>query len=315
MSSSRPVITLTTDFGLQDPYVGLMKGVILGINPDAEIIDVTHGVTPQNVLQGSFLLRHSHSYFPKDAIHVAVVDPGVGTNRRPVLLETPNARFIAPDNGLLTHVLLHGLNQPSTKGGLVNLPDGWKAHHLTNPAYWLQPLSHTFHGRDLFAPVAAHLSNGVTPSELGDEVGTLHCLPMSTPHWQDNTLRGRVVHVDRFGNLVTDIPATLLHPPSYPASPQPHPTSPQPSPSPPPPSSSFPRRRESIPPSNIQIEIAHTTIHGLSESYAEADGLLAIIGSFDTLEIALKNGNAAAHLCMKPGETIVIRTTPFVIPA
>lgn len=270
--SSRPVITLTTDFGLQDPYVGLMKGVILGINPDAEIVDVTHGVTPQNVLQGSFLLHHSHRYFPKDAIHVAVVDPGVGTNRRAILLETPDGRFIAPDNGLLTHVILHGLSQPSFKGGLVEIPAGWRAYHLTNPAYWLKPLSRTFHGRDLFAPVAAHLSNGVHPSELGDEVGSLHCLPTSAPRWKDNVLRGRIVHVDRFGNLVTDIPGDVL--PNG---------------------------------DSARIETGDAVIRGLSSSYAEADGLLAIIGSFDTLEIALKNGDAAATLGMGPGESVVIR--------
>ena len=291
MPSPKSVITLTTDFGIQDPYVGLMKGVILSINPDAEIVDVTHGVAPQNVLQGSFLLHHSRRYFPKDAIHVAVVDPGVGTNRRAVLLETPQGRFLAPDNGLLTHVLLHSLGRPSTKGGPVELPQGWRAYHLTNPAYWLQPLSRTFHGRDLFAPVAAHLSNGVPPSELGDEVGSLHCLPMSTPHWRGDILRGRVVHVDRFGNLVTDIPADLLTVDASPSGPP----------------RGVPRGRPS--PLNVQIEVGGAVIEGLSASYAEADGLLAIIGSFDTLEIALKNGSAASKLNACPGDPVVVRRT------
>lgn len=275
MLSSQPVITLTTDFGLQDPYVGLMKGVILRINPNAEIVDVTQGVTPQNVLQGSFLLQHSYRYFLKDAIHVAVVDPGVGTNRRAVLLETPEGRFLAPDNGLLTHVLLDGLGQPSAEGGPVELPTGWRAYHLTNADYWLQPLSHTFHGRDIFAPVAAHLSKGATPSDLGDKVDSLHCLAISTPNWQDNVLRGRVVHVDRFGNLVTDILAALLttH-------------------------------------DSVWIEVGDTAVNGLSSSYAEADGLLAIIGSFDTLEIALKNGNAAAKLGLGPAAPVTVRRNP-----
>ena len=292
MSSPKPVITLTTDFGIQDPYVGLMKGVVLGINPDAKIIDLTHGVTPQNVLQGSFLLHHSRRYFPTDAIHVAVVDPGVGTNRRAVLLETPQGRFLAPDNGLLSHVLLRGLGRPSAKGGPVELPQGWRAYHLTNPAYWLHPLSRTFHGRDLFAPVAAHLSNGVPPSELGDEVGSLHCLPMSTLHWRGDILRGRIVHVDRFGNLVTDIPADLLTVDASPSGPRrgvPH------------------GRPFSL---NVQIEVGVAVIEGLSDSYAEADGLLAIVGSFDTLEIALKNGNAASKLSLVPAAPVTVRRKP-----
>ena len=289
MPSPSPVITLTTDFGLQDPYVGLMKGVILRINPSAEIVDVTHGVTPQNVLQGSFLLHHSHRYFPRNAIHVAVVDPGVGTNRRAILLETPVGRFLAPDNGLLTHVLIHGLDLPSTEGGPVELPAGWRAYHLTNANYWLQPLSHTFHGRDIFAPVAAHLSAGAASSELGDAVDSLRCLPMSTPHWRGDLLRGRVVHVDRFGNLVTDIPSSLLKPETTPLDPQ----------------RGAPCGRPSL--LNVQIEAGDTVIHGLSDSYAEADGLLAIIGSFDTLEIALKNGNAASMLSLAPTDTVIVR--------
>ena len=270
MDSNKPVITLTTDFGLQDPYVGLMKGVIIGINPDAEIVDLTHGIQPQNVLQGSFLLHHSHRYFPKDAIHVAVVDPDVGTNRRAVLLETPLGRFIAPDNGLLTHLLLDGLGLSSTKGGPEGIPADWRAWHLTNADYWLQPLSRTFHGRDLFSPVAAHLSKGVSSSEFGDEIASLHCMPMSTPHWWREALRGRVVHVDRYGNLVTDIPASLVA-------------------------------------ANMTIDVGDATIHGLSSSYAEADGLLAIVGSFDTLEVALKNGNAASRLSLAPGAAVTVR--------
>ena len=275
MASSQPVITLTTDFGLQDPYAGLMKGVILRINPNAEIVDVTHGVTPQNILQGSFLLQHGIRYFPKDAIHVAVVDPGVGTNRRAVLLDTPEGRFLAPDNGLLTHVLLHGLGRTSMDGGPVVLPDGWRAYHLTNAEYWLHPLSHTFHGRDIFAPVAAHLSTRVAPSDLGDEVDSLYCLPISKPHWRNDVLRGSVVHVDRFGNLVTDIPAALL-----------------------------------TTDDSVRIEVGDTTVDVLSGSYAEAGGLLAIIGSFDTLEIAVKNGSAAVELGLGPTAPVTVRRKP-----
>ena len=201
---------------------------------------------------------------------MAVVDPGVGTNRRAVLLETPRGRFIAPDNGLLTHLLLDGLGRSSTKGGQEGIPAGWKAYHLTNADYWLQPLSRTFHGRDLFAPVAAHLSKGVSPSELGDEIDSLHCMPTCAPKWNDDVLHGKIVHVDRYGNLVTDIPASLVA-------------------------------------ANVTVDVGDVTIHGLRGSYAEADGLLAIVGSFDTLEVALKNGNAASRLSLAPGAAVTVR--------
>ena len=272
MSPSRPVITLTTDFGSIDPYVGVMKGVVLGINPEASLVDITHQIEPQNILQGAFLLGKGYHFFPPHAIHLVVVDPGVGSSRRPIILETPRGRFVGPDNGVLSYVLTDGGAQPLMgKADQVGLPAEWRAYHLTNPGYWLHPLSSTFHGRDLFAPVAGHLSLGVLPQEMGEEVDSLTCLPVDAPTWEDDRLRGRVVHIDRFGNLITDLPSSLLD------------EAPQ-----------------------LKVDVGGSRIRGLSANYAQGDGLLALIGSYDTLEVALKNGSAAAKLGAHIGDAVLV---------
>ena len=176
-----PIVVFTTDFGLSDAYAGVMKGVALIINPNLRLIDLTHQILPQNVAQGSFILGINHRFFPRDAIHVAVVDPGVGTDRRPVLLTTPCGTFAAPDNGLLSGVITGYLGPVPTAAGPVALPPELSAVHLTNPAYWRHPVSHTFHGRDIFTPVAAYLSLGVAPEDLGEPIDSLHYLPMPQP--------------------------------------------------------------------------------------------------------------------------------------
>ncbi len=275
MSASRPIITLTTDFGHADPYVGVVKGVILGINPNALIVDVTHEISPQNIRQGAFLLENSRRFFPPSAIHVAVVDPGVGSDRRPVLLDTPSGRFVGPDNGIFSFLLDDGSGTGAGRAGRVPTPPGCRAYHLNNPRYWLSPLSATFHGRDLFAPVAAHLSLGTPPASLGEVVDSLIRLPGSTPTRDGNRVHGRTLHVDRFGNLITDLPAGLFH--------------------------------GAV---ETRVEVGGVTIHGLSASYAEANGLLAIIGSCDTLEIALKNGSAAARLGLSVGDPVTVTISP-----
>ena len=188
---SRSIITLTTDFGTTDPYAGVMKGVISGINPDALLVDLTHDVEPQNVLQGAFLLGSSYRFFPPRTIHLVVVDPGVGSSRRLVLLDTPQGRFIAPDNGVLSYVLKDCGARTTPEGeSRQQVPDGYQAYHLTNSGYWLHPLSSTFHGRDVFAPVAGHLSLGTPPSDLGEEIPSLICLPIASPEWQGDRLSG-----------------------------------------------------------------------------------------------------------------------------
>lgn len=258
---ANPLITLTTDFGLSDPYVGLMKAVILQINPHATIVDITHGIRPQAVEQAAFLVSKSYGYFPPHAIHVVVVDPGVGTARRALSVATPHGTFVAPDNGVLGRLNL--LNQ---SGGLQSDCRAWR---LTQPAFWRLPVSHTFHGRDVFAPVAAHLSLGIDPSNLGDEVHSLAPLHYSQPAWKDDSIEGQVIHIDHYGNLVTDIEAWALadcH--------------------------------------GLLTEIKGQTIQDLSPSYSEGGELLAIIGSFDTLEIAAKNASAEQRLDARIGDTV-----------
>ena len=177
-----PVIALLTDFGVRDTYVGELKGAVLSINPTVTIVDITHSVPPQDVRVGAFLLGNAAAAFPAGTVFVAVVDPGVGTERRPVLLETPQGAFVAPDNGLLTRVAWHDDHHPPpSTSGLAPLPSGVKAWHLTNPAYWRSSVSNTFHGRDVFAPVAAHYAAGVPAAEMGSPVTELWRLPFPLP--------------------------------------------------------------------------------------------------------------------------------------
>ena len=276
MTSS--LLVFTTDFGLSDAYAGVMKGVALSINPGLSFIDLTHQISPQNVAQGSFLLGLNHHYFPEDAIHVAVVDPGVGTNRRPVLLTAPWGRFIAPDNGLLTGVISGYLALQPEAAGPVDLPEGLTAVHLTNPDYWRHPVSHTFHGRDIFTPVAAHLSLGMEPEGLGEVVRSLFYLPMPKPINHAGTITGQVIYQDTYGNLVTNIPADSL------------PTA-----------------------ESVEVRIKGHSIVGLSrtfndDNYANDSGLIALTASHGYLEVALANGNAAVLLSASEGEVVQVVT-------
>ena len=266
-----PIITLTTDFGTSDPYVGVMKGVILGINPQAQIVDISHQIQPQSIVEGAFIIGTSHGYFPDGTIHVVVVDPGVGTSRNGLLLVTSMARYLAPDNGVLSYIVRDGPNAESREmtGSRIALPRGFRAYRLTNSQYWHHPVSSTFHGRDVFAPVAAHLSLEVPPERLGEEVREVACLPHRPPQWVGDNLEGHVEHVDHFGNLITDIPAKMLASNEHTA-----------------------------------IAIKGHRISGLSSSFAEGGQLLAIIGSHGTLEISAKNSNAANKLGAGVGDIV-----------
>ena len=190
----------------------MMRGVIHGINPAAHVIDLTHGIGPQDVRHGAVVLADSFSYFPTGSIFVAVVDPGVGTDRAAILLETPDAKFVAPDNGLLTLVCRQ--HDPSfgdtDTSASKPVPDQCRAWRLTNPDYWRHPISNTFHGRDVFAPVAAHLSLGTPPDALGAPTSSIGALALPIPRPDGNTIRGQVIFADSFGNLVTDITADTL---------------------------------------------------------------------------------------------------------
>ena len=276
-----PLITLTTDFGTEDAYVGVMKGVILGLNPEANIVDITHHVPPQSVEEGAFIIGSSHRYFPKGTVHAVVVDPGVGTSRNAVLLATPSAVFLAPDNGVLSYVLQEGFHQKPgasedlraaplpTEGEAIDLPPNYLAYRLTNSEFWIHPVSSTFHGRDIFAPVAAHISLGVPPDRLGQRVQRLAWLPQQQPRWDGATLVGHVIHVDRFGNLITNIRAGLL-----------------------------PSER------SVEVEIQGRRISGLSDSYEAGERVLAIVGSHGNLEISVRNGSAARELKAAVGDPV-----------
>ena len=276
---NRPVITLTTDFGTRDSYVGAMKGVILGRCPQAHILDISHEIEPQNISQGAYILATGAKYFPPDAIHVAVVDPGVGSDRRPIAVQTPSGTFVAPDNGLLSLALYEFLLFPTTDRvsefeelGLeqASLSEECRGVVLDEPSFWLPNVSRTFHGRDVFAPVAAHIANGVSFADLGSPIETVGVIT-SLLMGRTGERSGTIVHIDRYGNLVTNIPEDAV-------------------------------------PEEPTFEVAGCRVTGLSRSYSESVGeLMAIIGSQGTLEIALGNGNAAEALGASVGDTVTFQ--------
>jgi len=188
---NRPVITLLTDFGTSDHYVGAMKGVMLGICPDAQLLDITHEIRPYQIADAAFTLSQAWPYFPAGSIHLIVVDPGVGSSRRPLVAEADGHIFVAPDNGVLTLV--------------QNSAAGFNARQISAERFFRQPVSRTFHGRDIFAPVAAHLAQGVRPEEFGNRIGDPVTLPFANPlRTGPESWTGTVLHVDRFGNIVTN---------------------------------------------------------------------------------------------------------------
>jgi len=189
--ANRPIITLTTDFGSNDHFVGTMKGVILDIVPDAQIIDISHAVQAFDVLDGALTISQAYSYFPTRTVHLVVVDPGVGTARRPIIASSDKYHFVAPDNGVLSLVYAR--------------EERMHVRHITSEHYFLQPISNTFHARDIFAPIAAYLAKEVDTLKFGDEVQEYVRFSAPKPKAVDAThLRGVVLKVDRFGNLITN---------------------------------------------------------------------------------------------------------------
>ncbi|MFQ5813222.1 MAG: S-adenosyl-l-methionine hydroxide adenosyltransferase family protein [Anaerolineae bacterium] len=258
------IITLTTDFGLADGYVGTMKGVILSIHPTATIVDISHDIAPQDVREAAYTLYAAYPYFPQGTIHVVVVDPGVGSERRAIALRTSQAIFVAPDNGVLSYVVA---------GERVE-----QIVHLTNPSYHLSPVSRTFHGRDIFAPAAAHLARGIPLAELGQPLTEIITFSLPRPQIHpDGTIVGEVIHIDRFGNLITSITATDLagHSPL----------------------------RESV------VKIKGQSIRGIVNTYAEVTPgkPLALIGSEDHLEISVSGGSASQTLAARVGDEVLLK--------
>jgi S-adenosylmethionine hydrolase len=275
-----PIITLTTDFGLGDGYVAAMKGVILQICPNATLVDISHGIPPQDILHGAFVLSAATGYFPPGSVHLAVVDPGVGTSRHPILLVTPNGSYVAPDNGLLTYILLKNGARPAEKATPETtfmeileaaVPESCAAYVLNQAKFWHEPVSDTFHGRDIFAPVAAHLAAGVPPDFLGDKLDRVHCAFIPEPAQIGGSTLGHIIYVDHYGNLVSNIP--LGDPTAM----------------------------------RFTAEIAGRQITGPSRSYASASGLLVIKGSHGYLEIAYRNGSAARVLNSVVGTPLTVR--------
>ncbi len=253
------IITLTTDFGLSDAYVAAMKGVILGINPGVTLVDICHTIEPQNIRQAAFVLSTAHSYFPPNTVHLVVVDPGVGTRRRAIVVKTPQYVFVAPDNGVLSYVAKD---------------KEYEAFAITKSGYWRTPVSPTFHGRDIFAPVAARLSLGMTPSDFGERLDSILVLSFVRPRVaQDGTLVGHVLHIDRFGNIITSIKASDL-----------------------------PDTRQLI-----KIEVNDRFVTRFVPTYGEGEGLVALIGSSGYLEIALRDGDASSHLNVKVGDEVKMK--------
>jgi S-adenosylmethionine hydrolase len=188
---TKPILTLTTDFGLGDHYVGTMKGVIAGICPQAQIVDISHDVTPFEIGEGAFLIAQAYRYFPKKTVHVVVIDPGVGTARRPVLMEAAGQLFVAPDNGVLSLVQAR--------------EEGAKFRLIASSKYFLKQVSSTFHGRDIFAPVAAHLAKGVPAARMGKRIEDYLKPGWDKPHREGkHTWMGRILKIDRFGNVITN---------------------------------------------------------------------------------------------------------------
>ncbi len=255
----KPLITLTTDFGTSDHFVGTMKGVILRIAPTAQIVDISHQVQSFDVPDGAFTIAEAYRYFPKKTIHVVVVDPGVGSTRRPLLAEAAGQYFIAPDNGVLSMIVAREQS---------------KVRHITNERYFLKPLSRTFHGRDVFAPVAAHLGKGVPPAQFGKRIDDHLRLSFQQPtRTGKRTWTGSVLKVDKFGNLITN-----LH------------------------IDEFPNARTCA----LGLNVGLQTVSRLALTFTECSPgeLFVLVGSSGYLEVATNQGSAAKMLGCGAGSPV-----------
>jgi S-adenosyl-L-methionine hydrolase (adenosine-forming) len=255
------LITLLTDFGTQDAYVGIMKGVILGIHPEARIVDLTHAIPPQAIVPAALALRSAAGFFPAGTVHVAVVDPGVGSPRRPLLVETDGGMLVGPDNGVLA-LAATALGRRTIRA-------------IENEQFFRHPVSQTFHGRDVFAPVAAHLARGVEPPRIGPVIGSMVELSVPAVRRTDSGLAGEVVYVDHFGNLVTNIDAAAL---------------------------------ARFPAPSVSVTINGEWVAGPVTAYAAVPegSPLAIVGSWGMMEIAVCNGSAARRFAAGPGTPVTV---------
>lgn len=264
------MITLLTDFGLSDPYAGIMKGVICSVNPATVIIDLTHDIDPQDITHAAYLINAAYRYFPKGTIHVVVVDPGVGSDRSIIALSAGGHFFLAPDNGVLSLIL--------------DKANPEKIIKVENKTYFLNTVSDTFHGRDIFAPVAAHLSKGVKIDCLGTEINVRQTVNINLQGpYQSETgdLIGEIIFVDRFGNLITNIDRQSIN-----------------------------QLKGSKSDRDLRIWVAKHQINGLSSSYQDvgSQSLLAIVGSMGFVEISVNGASASAYCGLFKGDRVKIST-------
>jgi hypothetical protein len=259
-----PVITLTTDFGVRDWFVGTMKGVIAGINPEATVIDLTHEIPAGDIPSGAFALRASYAFFPKGTIHVAVVDPGVGSLRNAIAVQTKSYFFVGPDNGVLSWALAREKIKTCCS--------------LTNTAYSLESVSRTFHGRDIFAPVAAHLSQGVPIRKLGPPLKSMFRLDWPEPRHGPGRFAGEIVYIDRFGNAITNLDEVAIR---------------------------------ASGPGVLEVLVRGKKLCALNEFYQSvANGKpVAVLGSTGFVEIAINGGDAAQRFRLKRGDSVMVRAT------
>lgn len=260
-----PLITLLSDFGLKDPYVAEMKAVISTISPVARIVDITHSVEKFNVTMGAFVLASASRYFPKGTIHVAVVDPGVGTKRLPILVETNNAYYVGPDNGVL---MLAAQNEGVRQ-----------VRKMTNKKLMLSEMSFTFHGRDVFAPAAAHLANGTEPHDFGPELSMYRVPRFVKTSFRAGRLHGEVIHIDDFGNIITNITKENLD------------------------------RISAESEETLEIKLKNTVMHlKFCAAYGDAPRTrpLVLIDSDNFLEIAINQGDAAKKLKVRVGNRVTV---------
>lgn len=257
------VITLTTDFGLRDGYTGVVKGVIWKIAPEVQIADISHQIGPQDVMEGALTLGRAAKYFPEGTIHVGVVDPGVGTGRRPIAARLGSQYFVGPDNGLFT-VLLERAEYKHDKVEVI---------HLNQPQFWLSSISNVFHGRDIFAPSAAHLAQGVLLESLGTPINDPLRLNLPVPQRLADGWRGQVISIDHFGNLSTNLEKSLLENPE-----------------------------------TVKIHYKNNTIAGLMRTFGNGQPgqLIALIDSSDHLSLNVVDGNAAEQYQARIGDEVEI---------
>jgi len=263
------IITLLSDFGLKDPYVAEMKAVILSICPEASIVDISHDIEKFDIRMGAFVLASAAPYFPQSTIHIAVVDPGVGTKRRPIIVETKRAFYVGPDNGLLM--------LSARKEGVRHVYD------ISNPHYMLPQVSRTFHGRDIFAPAAAHLAKGHPPSKFGTEIHDYVIPKFAKPHLRKGRLLGEILYIDGFGNIVTNISVRDLE--------------------------RIGASEDCLLHVKFKDEILDLR---LCSAYGQvpAERALAIIGSSDFLEISVSQAGASQIFQVKMGDSISISLQP-----